>query len=215
MFLLDYIILGALFAVMLLCLSRSAMMGTLALVWVRIGWVRGTVLFGSIAAAVTTIYSGNKIIERMLVVEDVMTSGGSGRTELWSFLVRNWHSTPANWFFGFGPGGVHRHPNWHATEDAAHSLVIGGFYYWGIAGFLFVVGTFLLAVREIAKAPFSRERTLARDILLAMLTNGVVDESYNGSQINAISAIFFALVLAVIVEARRQRRNDLALLAMA
>ena len=212
---LDYITFVALIVIMLLCLSRSAMMGTLALAWVRIGWGRGTVIFGTIAAAVATIYSGNKIIERMLVVEDVMTSGGSGRTELWSFLVRNWLNTPTNWLFGFGPGGVHRHPNWHSTEDAAHSLVIGGFYYWGIAGFIFVVGTFLLAAREITKAPISRERTLARDVLLTMLTNGVVDESYNGSQINAISAIFFALVLAVIVEARRRRKNSTALLAIA
>jgi hypothetical protein len=208
LYLFDYATLFAITIVMLLCLSRSAMLGALALVWVRIGWGRGVLIFGSIAGAMAVIFAGNKIIQRMLVLEDVMTNGGSGRTELWRFLVGNWFDTPTNWLFGFGPGGVHRHPHWLATEDAAHSMIIGGFYYWGIAGFLFVMGLFACAVREISRTPVSPERNMARDILLIMLANGAVDESYNGSQVNAISAIFFGLVLAVIAESRRQRREE-------
>ncbi len=171
---LDYATLIALIVVTGLCLSRSAMLAGLALLWVRIGWLRGAVVFGGVGAAMGLAFSGSKLIERMLVVEDVLTTGGSGRATLWSFLGNNWLHTPSTWLFGFGPGAVHRHPVWRATQDAAHSIVIGSIYYWGIAGFLFVIGTFMLAVREIIKIPASPERNLARDILLIMLANGLV-----------------------------------------
>ena len=44
--------------------------------------------------------------------------------------------------------------------------------------------------------------------LLIVITNSIVDESYDASQVNAISAVFFGLVLAVIIEARRKRARD-------
>jgi hypothetical protein len=47
---------------------------------------------------------------------------------------------------------------------------------------------------------------LARDIVLVVITNGLVDESYDGSQVNVVSALFMALVVAVIVESRRRAK---------
>lgn len=208
---LDYATLLLLFLIMLMCLSRSALMETLALIWVRIGWTRGAVILGSLGGTFGILFAGNKVIQRMLVIEDVLTTGGSGRSSLWSFLVNNWWDNPSAWLFGFGPGAVHRHPNWLATEDNAHSMLIGSIYYWGLVGFVFLLGVFVLAMRDVAKAPWSRERSLARDILLITAVNCVVDESYNASQINAISALFFALVLAVVIAARRQRVQNFTL----
>jgi hypothetical protein len=197
---------GILTVSMVACLSRSALLATLALMLARIGWLRGAALLGVIGGVLAVIFSHNATIQRMLVVEDVMTTGGSGRSDLWHYLLTRWLHTPLAWPFGFGPGSVERVLNIISRQEAAHSLVLGSLYYWGLAGFLFIVICAILAIRGVSNAPPSREKMLARDIVLVVITNGLVDESYDGSQVNVVSALFMALVVAVIVESRRRAK---------
>lgn len=201
----DWGLLVILAVAMLACFSRSALLASLALLLVRIGWRWGATLIGGVGMTLAIVFSNNKVIERMLVIEDVMTTGGSGRSNLWQYLLtRLWH-TPEAWAFGFGPGSVERVLTLLSKEEAAHSLVLGSLYYWGFAGMLFVGICALMAVRGVWNAPPSRERMLAWDVVLIFITNGMVDESYDGSQINVVSALFIAMVVGVIVQSRKER----------
>lgn len=200
----ELLLLAILLIMMLMTLSRSALLATMAVFWVRLGLLRGFALFAPPAIGLGLYFFNNQMIQRMLVVEDVMTSGGSGRLDLWRYLIDRYLSTPEAWLFGFGPGSIHRRVNMLVAEDSAHSVILDMLYFYGIPGFVLVIATVAAAWFGLARTPQGAERNLARDIVIITVVNGLVDVSFDASGINVLSALFFAFIVSVLRKQQSQ-----------
>lgn len=191
---LVFVILGVL---MLASLSRGALIAAVAVFAFHFGLGRSALLFGAMGAALAVIFADNPIIQRMLIIEDAISTGGSGRMQIWGAALQNWLEHPLAWLPGFGPASVHMRLSYISTAEAAHSMYIGALHYLGLLGLLYLLMLLAAGMLGVLRAPPSPERTLARDFLIIVIVNGLVDETYNGSQVTAISAVCFAVIVAV------------------
>jgi O-antigen ligase len=196
----DWLVFVLLGISMLACLSRGSMIAAVAVFALHFGIGRTTLLAGGVAGALAAIFSSNPVVQRMLILGDVATSGGSGRTEIWGYALSHWLNHPLAWLSGFGPGSIHLHIRWGSTQDAAHSMYIGALHYTGLLGLAFLLVALGVGFMRIMHARPSPERTLARDFLVITIVNGLVDETYLASQATAISAICFGLIVAVALQ---------------
>lgn len=202
----DWLVFALLGLCMLACLSRGALIAAAAVFAVHFGLGRSALLFGGIAIALAIIFADNPIIERMLIVEDAISTGGSGRAQVWGTALRNWLDNPVAWLSGFGPASIHMHITILTTQDAAHSMYIGSLHYLGLLGLMYLLAMLAAGIIGVRRAAPSPERTLARDFLIIIMVNGLVDETYNASQVTAISAICFAVIVAVVLRAQSSTR---------
>jgi hypothetical protein len=205
------LVLVILWLALILTFSRAALFAAIAFVWIRIGLIRGALIVLALAAAGLIILTQNPIIQRLLVLQDIRETGGSGRVWLWTTLINNMWNSPSSWLFGFGLGSVHFPPQpWRDGIEKGHSLYFDTLYAYGLAGVTLLASVLAMTWRRLASMPASPMRALARDILLAVMIAGSADTSFFDPEINGYFAVYFAFCIALLrasLEAGRENSN--------
>lgn len=183
-----------------LTFTRAEMISIAILFWIRIGFMRGIALAAAVIAPFAIFFSSSENLQRLLVIQDILATGGSGRSDVWGLLISELISTPSALLFGFGPGHVHYIVNATADVDKAHSIPLDTIYSYGIFGFSLLIGLVIILIKRIAWTDGSNIQMLARDIVIITFVNSMVNGSFYDGSLNGLTIVFFAFILAVVRE---------------
>lgn len=134
------------------------------------------------------------LLERYNILMDISETGGTGRFQIWTELLKFWLLHPMAWFAGFGPGSIKL--SLELSGDyivSAHSMVVSVIYYFGIIGFLLLVT--YLARLTIKLNRFSKDCREKHAILGVLIVSGIFDATMLASQATFYMIVFLALVI--------------------
>lgn len=183
-----------------LTFTRAEMISIAILFWIRIGFMRGIAIAAAAIAPFAIFFSSSENLQRLLVIQDILATGGSGRSDVWGLLITELIATPSALLFGFGPGHVHYIVNATADVDKAHSIPLDTLYSYGIFGFSLLVAFVIILSKRITWIGGNSIQILARDIVIVTFVNSMVNGSFFDGSLNGLTIVFFAFVLAVIRE---------------
>jgi hypothetical protein len=183
-----------------LTFTRAEIISIVILLWIRIGFRNGLILAAGTIIPIAIFVAPSPDIQRLFVIRDALETGGSGRLQVWSYMVNTLLNTPGALLLGFGPGSVHYIANATQTVDKAHNIPLDTLYAYGVYGFTIMVATLAILCRKIDWRGRSNHHLLVRNIFIVAFVNGLVNGSFFDGALNGLSAIFFGYVVATIRE---------------
>lgn len=184
-----------------LTFTRAEIISIVILLWIRIGFRNGLLLCASVVIPLAMFVAPSPDFQRLLIIRDIATTGGSGRVQVWTYMINELLDTPSALLFGFGPGHVHYIANATQSVDKAHNIPLDTLYGYGVFGFTILAAMMAILWRKICWSGGNNDQRLARNIFIVSFVNALVNGSFFDGSLNGLSAIFFGYVIASIREA--------------
>lgn len=194
----HYGLIAALLLAEALTFTRAEIISIGILFWARIGFRRGLAIIAIITLPLAIFFSTNADIKRLLIIQDIAETGGSGRVQVWSQLIGELLNAPTTLLFGFGPGNVNYVVTASQSVDKAHNVPLDTLYSYGIFGFTLLTALCAILARKVVWWGGNSQEILVRDIIIVSTVNALVNGSFFDGSLNAISTLFFAFILAVL-----------------
>ncbi len=135
------------------------------------------------------IWSGSIVIPELF---------GTGRVFIWALLLSDFiFSSPINWIFGFGPGGVNIEPDFTKIVQSAHSTYIEVLYSYGLLGLSLLIWLINLVYKKIKKQfiPLN-EKKLIDSIFLVVFLSFLFDTHILTAQVLWIGALIIGVSIS-------------------
>ena len=147
------------------------------------------ILFFIFIISLLLIWSGYIILPEL---------AGSGRLFIWALLLSDYiFSSPINWIFGFGPGGVNIEPDFTRLVQSAHSTYIEILYSYGLFGLIILVLSINLIYKKIKKQYISNSRQKFIDsIFLITVVSFLFDTHFLTAHISWIGSLIIGISIS-------------------
>tara|TARA_A100001015_G_scaffold130892_2_gene145236 strand:- start:3968 stop:5194 length:1227 start_codon:yes stop_codon:yes gene_type:complete len=144
-----------------------------------------------------TLFQNYEIVLDRYFGEDITSFSGSGRVDIWKYLISDMLSSPLHLLFGNGVGSISIDlENSPFMLTSAHNQYLEYFYYFGI-----IIGTFLIApvtftYTKLKRTDPSIEKFLMLAIFLQFSIGLILDSYLQASQMGWYFGMIIGLLIA-------------------
>ena len=151
---------------------------------------RYTVFIALSALATAILYINPEYIQRLNVISDIASTGGTGRTEIWRQLILGLLADPKALLLGYGPGNINVNIQ-GSIATSAHSGFITLIYWFGLTG----IALSLAYIGALLWKILTTSNMLIKGFSVMLLASFFIDSYLLDANILLVNAFLLAYVL--------------------